>query len=69
MNPMLATCWNVFGVDGKFEFPMHNEHYFVYWVAPFASASLASLSYAIYNGDKYFGLSLPMGPLKKVKTE
>lgn len=70
MNPMLATCWDVFGVGGKFEFPTDNDHYFVYWVAPCASAVLASISYGIYNGDAIFGTSLPIGPLKgkKVKT-
>lgn len=61
MNPMLATCWAVFG---KFEFPADNEHYFVYWLAPFAAAILASVTYGMYNGDRVFGVKMPIGPLK-----
>lgn len=64
MNPMLATCWAVFGVGGNFEFPSENEHYFVYWIAPWIAAILASITYGIYNGDKIFGVSLPLGPIK-----
>lgn len=71
MNPMLATCWDVFGVGNKYEMPTDNDHYFVYWVSPFIAALLASLAYAIYNGDKIFGHNVPVGPLKgkKVKTK
>lgn len=69
MNPMLATCWDVFGVGGDFAFPSDNEHYFVYWIAPWAAAILASITYGIYNGDKIFGVSLPIGPLKEQKTK
>jgi glycerol uptake facilitator-like aquaporin len=65
MNPMLATCWYVFGVGKKFEYPADFEHYFVYWGAPFAGAIVASICYAIYNGDKIFGSKLPIGPIKK----
>jgi len=65
MNPMLGTCWDAFGVGHNFEFPGDNEHYFVYWVAPCVSAVLASVTYAIYNGDKVFGAKMPIGPLKK----
>lgn len=69
MNPMLATCWDVFGVGGKFEFPTDNEHYFVYWVAPCASSLLASVSYAVYNGDAaVFGNKLPFA-IKSSKTK
>jgi glycerol uptake facilitator-like aquaporin len=64
MNPMLATCWDVFGVSNDFDFPKENEHYFVYWLAPCVSAILAGVVYAIYSGDKIFGISLPIGPLK-----
>ncbi len=71
MNPMLATTWDVFGVDNKFEYPAGNDHYFVYWVAPCVSGVLAAVTYGIYNGDKIFGTTLPIGPLKsnKVKKE
>ena len=69
MNPMLATCWYVFGVGKKYEYPTEFEHYFVYWVAPFAAAIVASVVYAIYNGDKIFGFTLPFGPLKGKTAE
>jgi glycerol uptake facilitator-like aquaporin len=65
MNPMLATCWDAFGVGSDFAFPSDNEHFFVYWVAPCISAILASITYGIYNGDKIFGRKLPVGPMKK----
>ena len=68
MNPMLATCWDVFGVGSSFEMPTDNEHYFVYWIAPCVSAICASGAYAIYNGDKVFGISMP-GPLKGGKAK
>mmetsp|Transcript_21605 Transcript_21605/g.33004 ORF Transcript_21605/g.33004 Transcript_21605/m.33004 type:complete len:281 (-) Transcript_21605:141-983(-) len=64
MNPMLATCWDVFGVSDGYDFPKENEHYFVYWLAPCVSALLAGIVYAIYAGDKFFGVSMPIGPLK-----
>jgi glycerol uptake facilitator-like aquaporin len=64
MNPMLATTWYIFGVGTKFEYPNDFSHYFVYWVAPCAAAILAGFSYAIYNGDKFFGMTLPFGPFK-----
>jgi glycerol uptake facilitator-like aquaporin len=67
MNPMLATCWDVFGVNSDFAFPIDNEHYFVYWFAPCVSAILAGIVYAVYNGDKVFGINLPIGPLKSKK--
>lgn len=67
MNPMLATCWDAFGVGGNFDMPDDNNHYFVYWLAPCISAVLASVSYGIYNGDKIFGMKLPIGPLKQKK--
>ena len=70
MNPMLATSWDVFGVGNSFALPEDNEHYFVYWVAPCVSGVLAAVTYAFYNGDRVFGASMPLGPLKgkKVKT-
>lgn len=67
MNPMLATCWYVYGVDKKYEYPSYFEHYFVYWIGPFAGAIVASICYAIYSGDKVFGVTIPVGPLKKKK--
>lgn len=66
MNPMLATCWYVFGVGNKFEFPTEMAHYFVYWVAPGVAALAASLLYVIYAGGTFFGVTLPIGPIKKV---
>lgn len=69
INPMLATCWAVFGVNNNAEFPVENEHYFVYWMAPWAAAILASITYGIYNGDKIFGVSLPIGPIKPQKAK
>lgn len=69
MNPMLGTCWAAFGVGNSFEFPSENEHFFVYWIAPFLSAILASITYGIYNGDKIFGKKLPIGPMKKKATK
>ena len=68
MNPMLATAWAVFGVGTKYEYPSAFEHYFVYWIAPCMAAICASITYAIYNGDKIFGATLPFGPLKGKKT-
>lgn len=69
MNPMLATSWAVFGVGTKFEYPSEFEHYFVYWISPFAAAIVASITYAVYNGDRIWGVSLPIGPLKMKKGE
>jgi len=68
MNPMLATSWAVFGVGTKFEYPTEFQHYFVYWVAPCTAAICASIAYAIYNGDKIWGFTLPIGPLKGKKA-
>lgn len=71
MNPMLATAWDSFGVGEAYTFPTGNDHYFVYWLAPCLSGIVAAVTYAIYNGDKVFGVALPIGPLKskKVKKE
>jgi hypothetical protein len=69
MNPMLATSWYVFGVGKTYEYPDHNAHYFVYWVAPILAGILAAVTYAIYNGDEVFHVKMPIGPLKKVKKE
>ena len=64
MNPMLATAWAAFGVGSSFELPSEFAHYFVYWVAPFVAAVVASFLYAIYSGDSFFGYKLPIGPFK-----
>jgi hypothetical protein len=64
MNPMLATAWATFGVHNNNGFPTDNRHYFVYWIAPFIAALLASVTYAIYAGERIFGNSLPIGPFK-----
>ena len=68
MNPMLATCWAVFGVGTKFEYPSNFEHYFVYWISPCVAAIIASVAYALYNGDKIYGITMPFGPFKSKKT-
>lgn len=65
MNPMLGTAWAVFA-SGKATFPEGSEHYFVYWLAPFAAALVASFGYAVYSGSTYFGKKLPFGPIKAV---
>lgn len=67
MNPMLATAWAAFGVGETFEFPSHPAHYFIYWIAPFLAALLASIAYVIYAGGTFFGFTLP-GPIKKKKV-
>lgn len=69
MNPMLATAWDAFGVGQTFVLPMDNEHYFVYWAAPCLAGILAAVVYAIYDGDKVFGVSMPIGPLKSKKLK
>lgn len=67
MNPMLATTWDVFGVGNKFEFPTDFAHYFVYWIAPFMAAITSALLYTLYAGGKVFGVTNPLGPIKKPK--
>ena len=67
MNPMLATTWFVFGVGTKYVYPSDFSHYFVYWVAPMSAAVVAATCYGIYNGDKIFGMKLPIGPMKSKK--
>ena len=69
INPMLATSWYVFGVGTMYEYPDDNAHYFVYWFAPFAAGILAAVTYGIYNGDRIFGVKLPVGPLKGKKAK
>jgi len=65
MNPMLATTWNVFGVGKSYEFPSDFHHYFVYWIAPCMAAILASIVWVVYAGGTIFGVTLPIGPIKK----
>jgi glycerol uptake facilitator-like aquaporin len=64
MNPMLATAWAAFGVGDKFDYPDNFEHYFVYWVSPFAASVIAAFLYTIYAGGKFLGVKLPVGPIK-----
>lgn len=64
MNPMLATAWAAFGVGSRFDFPDDFSHYFVYWVAPCVAAIVAGFLYTIYAGGKFFGQTLPIGPIK-----
>ena len=59
----LATAWAVFGGSSG-AFPDDNEHYFVYWVAPFLAALLASVTWCIYSGEYFFGKRVPLGPIK-----
>jgi hypothetical protein len=61
---MLATAWAAFGIHNNNGFPPENHHYFVYWIAPFLAALLASVTYAIYAGERIFGTKLPIGPFK-----
>jgi hypothetical protein len=37
---------------------------FVYWIAPWMAAILASVIYVIYAGGTVFGAKLPIGPFK-----
>ena len=69
MNPMLATCWDVFGVGTTYEYPSDFQHYFVYWIAPCLAAILASLTYVIYAGGTFFGMTIPIGPIKGKKAK
>jgi glycerol uptake facilitator-like aquaporin len=71
MNPMLATAWDAFGVGTRYELSMDNDHYFVYWVGPCLAGIVAAFTYSIYDGQKVFGVAMPIGPLKskKVKKE
>lgn len=64
MNPMLATTWDAFGVGKAYEIPTDFRHYFVYWVAPFSAAIMASILYVIYAGGSIYGRTLPIGPIK-----
>jgi len=66
MNPMLGTSWAVFDSD-RAAFPEVSEHYLIYWIAPALGALAGSFLYAIYAGEKFFGMSLPAGPIKNVK--
>jgi glycerol uptake facilitator-like aquaporin len=65
MNPMLATAWYVFGVGTKNEYPGDFTHYFVYWIAPWLAAIFSALVWCLYAGGTFFGMSLPVGPIKK----
>jgi glycerol uptake facilitator-like aquaporin len=69
MNPMLGTCWAVFASGG---IPRDFRHYFVYWVASIMGVLVSAFLYAVYDGCKFFGRTLPIGPIhgrKKVSSE
>uniref|UniRef100_A0A7S3Q4Q3 Aquaporin n=1 Tax=Chaetoceros debilis TaxID=122233 RepID=A0A7S3Q4Q3_9STRA len=61
MNPMLGTTWAVFA-DG--EFPTDHRHYLVYWVASILGGLASAVGYAVYDGNTFFGMKLPFGPVK-----
>lgn len=65
INPMLGTTWYIFA-NGAF--PDHMGHYFTYWVASIAGAIVASFLYVIYAGGTFFGMTLPIGPMKGGST-
>lgn len=67
INPMLGTSWAVFASDSS-EFPSDPEHYFVYWLAPYLGAIVASFGYVVYAGGKFFGRDVPFGPIKEVEV-
>lgn len=69
MNPMLGTCWAVFASGS---IPQDYRHYFVYWVASILGVLTSAFLYAVYDGCKFFGRTLPIGPIhgpKKVSVE
>ena len=63
MNPMLGTTWAVFSADENI-FPPETSHYIVYWVGACLGSLLASVLYAVYSGNTFFGATLPIGPIK-----
>jgi len=63
MNPMLGTTWAVFAADENI-FPPETSHYVVYWLGSILGGLVASLVYAIYSGNTFFGATLPVGPIK-----
>jgi len=65
MNPMLGTAWAVWDSETG-TFPTDPEHYLVYWLAPAVGALIASFAYAVYAGEKLFGMSVPFGPIKSI---
>jgi len=69
MNPMLGTTWAVFSLGS---YPEDVKHYYVYWVASILGALLASLVYAMHEGDKFFALStkkIPVWPTPETKKD
>ncbi len=61
MNPMLGTTWAVFATGS---YPDDARHYFIYWFASMLGAVVASFVYAVYDGCTFFGMTLPIGPIK-----
>lgn len=66
MNPMLGTTWAVFSADDNV-FPSDTAHYVVYWVGSVVGALIASVMYALYSGESFFGKTLPVTPIKAKK--
>jgi len=63
MNPMLGSAWLVF--KKKTSCALSMDHYFIYWIAPFAAALITSFCYVVYAGGKWIGTELPFGPFKE----
>eukprot|EP00978_Attheya_sp_CCMP212_P004112 scaffold8884_cov44-Attheya_sp.AAC.2 len=67
MNPMLGTAWAVFAAykkTGSTHYPEDPMHYFIYWLAPFCAALVASFAYSVFDGTPFFGKKLSIGPIK-----
>lgn len=62
MNPMLGTVWAAFAYGAKY--PEDIRHYYVYWIASMLGSLCACFAYAVYAGEKFFGVKLPIGPIK-----
>ena len=63
---MLGTTWGVFSADDNV-FPSDTAHYVVYWVGSVVGALIASVMYALYSGESFFGKTLPVTPIKAKK--
>merc|ERR1712071_575797 len=68
LNPMLGTAWAVFAAGDSantgVHFPTSPTHYLVYWAGPVMGGLFATFFYVVYAGGTFFGLPLPVGPLK-----
>lgn len=69
LNPMLGTSWAVFAAGDSastgVHFPTSPEHYLVYWAGPVLGGLFATFFYVVYAGGSFFGMTLPIGPLKQ----